>query len=277
MRLPSITYIVTSRDDHQAVAFDPKDFERLLFSTTNDARFTDVYLFARTSVNESFGNTPINDLAGVYAMNPLLKVLYAKIDIRICFDVVPRVLTDSPHSNDFIMALSQYRVSNNLVNSAQTSELYTAFSRHWQVAKGEVDDQTNTTRHLLPDHQEQIWQAVEKLGLEDTNKNRAAVMLVLSSMFTRYSSSHFFGTEMDSPPAVRLYASALLNEACRLDPALIDENKAKDWQSRLLGIGNAFTCTAILSREIDSYIKYCAQPNSPLEHVSVRLYPVAWR
>ena len=129
----------------------------------------------------------------------------------------------------------------------------------------------------IRDSQEQLWQAVNGLGLQDTRPNRAAVMLCLSSIFTRYSSSALFGTETESPPAVRLYASALLNEARALNPSLIDNATATDWQARLLGIENAFTCTAILSSMMNSYLQDKAELNSVLETVLLGLYPAVWR
>jgi hypothetical protein len=102
-------------------------------------------------------------------------------------------------------------------------------------------------------------------------------MLVLATLFTRYSSSALFGVGSDSPQAVRAYAYALLNEAQRLDPTLVDTASMSDWQARLSG--QAFSCTAVLSNMMTTHIRdeVKAQPNSPLEQVFLGLYPAAWR
>lgn len=273
--LPQETYIFTSNDNHQAVALDPELFKGLISIAPGILALTNGYLLERTSDTEPYKIASINNTERVYAIHPLLKARYDGMNMLIRTEVVGKILTDPPYSHAFIEALSQHKASYDLVT--HQSELYTAFTKHWQIDKGEVDNPKNTTRYLLSGHQEQIWQSVKGLGLEDTKQNRAAVMLVLSSVFTRYSSSYMFGTEDDSPTAVRLYASALLNEACRLDPALIDKHSAKDWQIRLLGIGEAFTCTAVLSDIINEYVNAIAQPGSPLERASAGLYPAAWR
>ncbi|VVP59186.1 pentapeptide repeat-containing protein [Pseudomonas fluorescens] len=276
--LPRETYIFTSSDRLQAVALDPELFKSLVFAGMGEPDLTNAYFLTRASETESFMIKSIADLSHVYAMQPLLKACYAAITQGgISGSLVRGILGNSPHSAAFIEALNLHSIPNNLVATAHQGELYDTFATHWQVARGEIHEPQNTSRHLRPEHQEQLWLAGKDLALEDTPHNRAALMLSLSSIFTRYSSSHLFGTEGESPTAVRLYASALLNEARLLDPSLIDDDAATDWQARLLGIGDAFTCTALLSYSMDGYVKDNAQPGSPLEHVSLALYPAAWR
>ena len=271
------TYIFTSRDGRQAVALDPELFKGLVSTAPGELVLTHGYLLSRASESEPFNIDPFTDVPKAYAMQPLLNACYALIHSGISRDLVSGILGDSPHATTFIGALSQHSISNKLVAPAHEGELYDAFAAHWLVTEGDVHEPQNTSRHLRPEHQEQLWQAIKDLSLDDTRHDRAALMLILSSMFTRYSSSYFVGTEYESPPAVRLYASALLNEARLLDPSLIDDQTATNWQARLLGIGDAFTCTAVLSGMMNDYVKNKAQPDSPLERMSLMLYPPAWR
>ena len=276
--LSKATYIFTSRNGQKVLALEPELFENLVCANPKTIPWNSAYLVTRDARTAPFETADLGNLKEVYAIQPFLKARYAALmQGEIGRNMVRGVLGNSPHSTTFLEALNRNTVHSKLVASAQQDELYDAFSRHWQVAKGDVHDRQNTSRRLQPEHQEQLWQSINGLGLQDTRPNRAAVMLCLSSMFTRYSSSALFGTETESPPAVRLYAAALLNEARALDPSLIDSATATDWQARLLGIGNAFTCTAILSSMMNGYLQDKAQPNSLLETVSLGLYPAAWR
>ncbi|MFM0610374.1 hypothetical protein PQR05_38545, partial [Paraburkholderia sediminicola] len=46
-------------------------------------------------------------------------------------------------------------------------------------------------------------------------------LLCMGALYTNYSSSHVFGTEHDSPNALRFYAEGLLRKASELDGALL--------------------------------------------------------
>ncbi|HGJ5864136.1 MAG TPA: pentapeptide repeat-containing protein [Arsenophonus nasoniae] len=101
--------------------------------------------------------------------------------------------------------------------------------------------------------------------------NKAEHLLSLSAVFTRYSSSAIFGTELDSPLMLRYYAYALMEKAHKLDPTLITENTFNDWKDRLLGCNNAFTCTAALYNQmIDYATEHC-------HDVLKKIQPSAWR
>ena len=276
--LSKVTYIFTSGNGEQVLALEPELFEKIVFTHHKVIPWNSAYLFTRNAETESFEPADFGNLKEVYAIQPFLNARYAAVTRgEIGKNLVSRVLGNSPHSATFLEAFERNTVKNKLVTPQQQDELYDAFAAHWQVAQGDVHNPQHESRHLRPEHQEQLCQAVVGLGLQDTGPNRAALMLCLSSIFTRYSSSALFGTETESPPAVRLYASALLNEARTLDPSLIDDATANDWQSRLLGIGRAFSCTEILSSMMNTYIKRQARTNSELEEMSLELYPAAWR
>ncbi|KYF17808.1 hypothetical protein AIZ20_23805, partial [Salmonella enterica subsp. enterica serovar Typhimurium] len=70
----------------------------------------------------------------------------------------------------------------------------------------------------------------------------------LSTAFARYTSSAFFGTELDSPPALRGYAEALMQIAWELSPAIFPSSDLFTlWSYRFLGLHGAFTCTSVVA------------------------------
>jgi hypothetical protein len=104
-------------------------------------------------------------------------------------------------------------------------------------------------------------------------------LLCLSALFTRYSSSHVFGMENDSPVALRSYAAALLNTATRCDAKLLSEANRRDWENRLLGNNRAFTCTAVLfdmMKQVLRELRDKAPPAHGLETVYADTMPLGW-
>ncbi|MFS1562431.1 MAG: hypothetical protein ACL7AX_01220 [Candidatus Arsenophonus phytopathogenicus] len=91
-----------------------------------------------------------------------------------------------------------------------------------------------------------------------SDRNKAEHLLTLSAVFTRYSSSAVFGTELDSPLMLRYYAYALMEKVHKLDPTLIAQIPLIIWKNRLLGCENAFSCTAVLYDLMINYaIEHC--------------------
>jgi uncharacterized protein YjbI with pentapeptide repeats len=102
----------------------------------------------------------------------------------------------------------------------------------------------------------------------DTEK--AKLLLILSGIFAKYSSSSFFGTEYDSPIAIRYYAYGLMEASYSLAQNIFpnNDNSFKTWKNNFLGINQAFTCTAVLS---DLIIKHCKKFND-----YTGIIPPAW-
>ena len=99
-----------------------------------------------------------------------------------------------------------------------------------------------------------------------TESKKAGGLISLSMLFSHLSSSHGLGTETRSPLVLRLYASALLKKAKALDASVFvgglssyelkhNENRYTRWQNKLLGDKGAFTCTALLSEEMEDYAR----------------------
>ncbi|WP_336192703.1 pentapeptide repeat-containing protein [Hafnia paralvei] len=97
---------------------------------------------------------------------------------------------------------------------------------------------------LKSDHYEEI---LSVFNLDSTDeKITSQTLLSLATVFSKYSSSSVFGTENESPQVLRDYAYALMSKANELNPEVTGGN-FNDWKDRLLGLNNAFTCTAVLS------------------------------
>ena len=139
---------------------------------------------------------------------------------------------------------------------------------------------------------------------------QAALLFCLSMMFTRYSSTQFFGTPEDSPIALRQYAISLLNKAKEIEPALFEflEQEAQksralhvhqlpqapavaannaalqnlpvgvfdDYLNRMVGKGESLTCTYIASEILLSAAKKLAEKFPNFQKMFRLIYPNAW-
>ncbi len=265
------TYLFSAEDGLRVVALESDQFQKLVSSTSTQVSLQQLYQFERHSSASAFDNVAPTDLDQTYAVSPFLKAQYLSIiGGQVARQLVNTVLASSPHAQRFIEAQQCQRVSEKLLSPLQQRELAEHFSALWTGIEG-----NDGGVHLQPAHQEALWQAANTLRLDDTQTNRARLMLVLATMFTRYSSSALFGSETDSPQALRVYASALLNEVQQLDKALIGPSTLSDWQARLMG--KEFSCTAVLSDMMTRHIQQLATPDSPLKQVFLGLYPAAWR
>ncbi|WGL97164.1 pentapeptide repeat-containing protein [Arsenophonus sp. aPb] len=132
-----------------------------------------------------------------------------------------------------------------------------------------------TGYRLTADYTQQLLQAYH---LSNADKlTQAQILLSLAAVFSKYSSSAIFGTETESPNALRYFAFALMEKAHQLSPPIFrsekqykdwmaqvhqlvpltfsSEEQYKDWCDRLLGYNNVFSCTAVLSTMMVEHIK----------------------
>lgn len=102
----------------------------------------------------------------------------------------------------------------------------------------------------------------------------ASTLFSLAAIFTKYSSSTFFGSEAESPQIIRVYAYALMKQAYVIDASIFQAKIIGDqftvFENRLLGLNNAFDCSALLS---DDMIKF-ARKRFP--DVLAGILPMAW-
>lgn len=122
---------------------------------------------------------------------------------------------------------------------------------------------------LTNEHYQEILQAY---GLSDfNNSDKAKLLLSLAVVFTKYSSRAIFGEEQASPEMLRRYAYALMEKANSLDAAVFaDENMFADWKNRLLGLDNAFSCSAVL---VDIMVEHI---RARFPEVLASIMPPAW-
>ena len=103
-------------------------------------------------------------------------------------------------------------------------------------------------------------------------------LLCVSAIFTNYSSSRQFGEEFDSPESLRELAAGLLDSAsARLPHNTVPGGELMDLRDRLLGNGNAFTCTAVAYNRINATLRQLSQQNPQLKPIYEAIMPPTWR
>ncbi|QUG75160.1 hypothetical protein GKQ23_09225 [Erwinia sp. E602] len=120
---------------------------------------------------------------------------------------------------------------------------------------------------LITEHYEKLISAFDLDSKNNTVKSQT--LLSLAAMFSRYSSSSVFGTESESPQVLRDYAYALMSKANELNPEVTGGN-FNDWKNRLLGLNDAFTCTAILASIMTEHAK------ASFNEVISKIIPPVW-
>lgn len=104
-----------------------------------------------------------------------------------------------------------------------------------------------------------------------SSRIKAEHFLCLSAVFTRLSSSFYFGTEAESPLPLRAYAHALMLQAAEFDPTIFNSpSLLNEWQNRFQGSNGQFECTALLSQGMFDYLnRVCPQTLAAVR-------PLAW-
>jgi hypothetical protein len=150
-----------------------------------------------------------------------------------------------------------------------------------QLALGEIfatkfEHREGQGAHLRAEH----FAALRAQWPNDTAEAFAFRLLCMGVLYTNYASSHVFGTETESPNALRAYAEALLRKVHEEDPGLLPGNQLVDWVNRLRGEDNAFTCTSVLygmeSRHLGNILRR-ERGNGPLHQVRDEMIPLPWR
>jgi hypothetical protein len=207
-----------------------------------------------------------------------------EFDLRQVFKNI--ILFDAPyqrsmHENGFgqlidILDLGHFKVhfqealklnsySEKLTDNDSIVELQAIFGKTMQGSQF-----THTTIKIK--HLNEILAA---FGYKDRPKADQAMLLVcLSALFTRFSSSRFFGTEDASPVPLRFYALALLNKGCALDASVMDSDTQFNFQVKLAGMFGAFSCSAILSSDMIKAINASTVPG--FKDTLERVKPAGW-
>ena len=143
-----------------------------------------------------------------------------------------------------------------------------------KIFKTRIGDRGWQGVHLAPEH----FAALKAQWRGDSPKAFAFRLLCMAALYTYYASSRVFGTEDDSPNALRTYAEALLRKVHELDPGLLPDNPFANWVNRLKG--KAFSCTSVLYGMQSTYLNtFLSQQagNRPLHQVRDDVIPLAWR
>lgn len=160
----------------------------------------------------------------------------------------------------FISATNSTKSDKKLVSPADQAVLR-------QILNPKLTYSTATGDYSLTgEHYEAIIKAYGLNAADDVVK--AKVLLSLAALFAKYSSSAIFGTEENSPEMLRRYAYALMEKAYALDAGIFKGDDGNDqdgnvkyvdhfvdWKNRLLGLNDAFSCTAVLTNIIVGHIR----------------------
>ena len=223
---------------------------------------------------------PIGDLGQLFREHfKMFAAPYAAIQGQTNLIELLKLLELGDYYQMFVDALKSGRTGIDLTAMETQANLEEIFSRVLFVKVLQQHDSAQSEwPPLTPEHSQQI---INTFALtEAATEVRAQNLVALAAIFTRYSSSSVFGTEGDSPVALRRYAYALLSEAERLAPELFNitnrhsaqVNVLQNWKERLRGENGEFTCTAVLYSIIMRYIN-----DNHFTDVINRLLPPAWR
>lgn len=181
----------------------------------------------------------------------------------------------------FIAALEEAKLSKSwkLCSNDDQVRLNSVFKKLF-VPETVTTTRFRVPRQLIDKHYQDII-AVYELSTATTTV-QAKTLFCLAALFAKYSSSYYFGTESDSPQALREYAGALLAKAYSLDAEIFSSEAATskenydNWLDKMLGRGklstSTETCTGILSGDL---IKH-SQKEEEFKMIVSSMMPPAW-
>jgi hypothetical protein len=170
---------------------------------------------------------------------------------------------------DFTKACQGKSYTQKYVEKEKRREIFSALQHMFQETEetrkikesgGLFDGYYGDSAHSLQLKKEYIEKILEIFPISNTEenldkKNAAEVFANLCAFFVYCSSSYIFGTEGDSPTAVRNLAIAFLNEAISLNSDLFTEGEIINIKNKFSGTMDAFTCTAVLFAELKKKLK----------------------
>lgn len=242
----NLNYILISKN--KAIIIDHENISKMLHldKTDTDIKWDNFYLYNNNKC-QSAGNINYNELFcndfkvfGDSYIFDLNKASFVKL---------LSTLKLSDYNDRFNSVLSGEPVPDELKLVGNEDQL--KLNNIFEKLLTRPNDSAKETM-LKSDHYEEIL-SVFNLGSTD-EKIKSQTLLSLATVFSKYSSSSVFGTENESPQVLRDYAYALMSKANELNPEVTGGN-FNDWKNRLLGLNNAFTCTAVLSSVMIEHAK----------------------
>jgi len=225
-----------------------------------DTAWNNVYLY-KDEVNLSPTESPALDDLFARAF-PLFNGPYQHMQNSAKFLLLLKALNLGSLETAFVSATRVKNSAGKLVNAAGQKTLKVIFAPKLTYSPESGRYGLNAA------HYEELVSAygLTSAGAADKGKT----LLCLAALFTKYSSSAVFGTETESPEALRQYAYALMEKAHGLDESLVDKGTLANWTNRLLGLKGAFTCSAVLSNLMVEHIR------SRFPAVLSGIMPPAW-
>lgn len=244
----AVNYILMSAQPAtvSAMLLSPHDLESML-RPQPETQWDRFYLYS--SPDNSLAMNEYPPLNTLFANEfPLFNTPYQFIEKSAKFVQLLKTLNlgDSLHKL-FVSATEAKHSKTKLVSPEKENELRSIF-------EPKLTYSADLGRYSLTQaHYNEIINAYRLTSAPPSNK--AKTLLCLAALFTKYSSSAFFGTETDSPQRLRNYAYALMEKGHNLDANIVKKEHFALWTDKLLGLNNTFSCSAILSSDMVNHIR----------------------
>lgn len=188
---------------------------------------------------------------------------YISSKLQVDFASFLQSLNLAEYEKKFILALSgkHFLKQNKLIKTQDQMRLSVLFHNKIKTIEN------NNGIVLESSHYKEILH-IFKLQ-NSSHQTIAQKLFCCSFMFVKYSSSHFFGTELDSPQVLRNYASALMHKANELDPNVVGPNYLK-WNKCMLGLDHTYACAYFLSEAMLQHAK------THFYHITCTTVPPSW-
>src|SRR5476649_2398670 len=249
---------------------EPRTVSAMLLSRTSlegmlsprpDSAWNNVYLYRGPDHCLTDGERPAPDDLFARAF-PLFNGPYQHMQNTAKFLLLLKTLNLGNLETAFVSATWARNSSSKLVSAADQKTLKDIFAPKLTYSP-------ESGRYGLNDaHYEELLSAYGLTSASDADKGKT--LLCLAALFIKYSSSAVFGTETESPSALRQYAYALMAKAHSLDGNLVDKGTLANWTNSLLGLKGVFTCSAVLSNLMVELIR------SRFPEVLSGIMPPAW-
>src|SRR5476649_148917 len=249
---------------------EPRTVSAMLLSQTSlegmlsprpDSAWNNVYLYRGPDHCLTDGERPAPDDLFARAF-PLFNGPYQHMQNTAKFLLLLKTLNLGNLETAFVSATWARNSSSKLVSAADQKTLKDIFAPKLTYSP-------ESGRYGLNDaHYEELLSAYGLTSASDADKGKT--LLCLAALFIKYSSSAVFGTETESPSALRQYAYALMAKAHSLDGNLVDKGTLANWTNSLLGLKGVFTCSAVLSNLMVELIR------SRFPEVLSGIMPPAW-
>ncbi len=169
--------------------------------------------------------------------------------------VAEGVQTDADFATLFADALSTGNGNRKLCDPDEQSALTNVFSP--LLEKGISNRKPAHVADISTLEKAHFATVLAKFEIQNASASvKAQHLLILAAVFSKLSSVRIFGTENDSPVALRYYAAGLMQKAHELAPEVFgNEDNYESWMSRMVGLNDAFTCSAVLSNLMIDHIK----------------------